>query len=95
MFSTPLPDPALHPAMMASARHAFDLLRASATQMPGAQQPDLDSLFIWSTMHGLASILQSPALHTLGLPADVLGTATDHTLGRIGRAMGIPPDEAD
>ncbi|MDX2137340.1 MAG: TetR/AcrR family transcriptional regulator [Chloroflexota bacterium] len=93
MFGTPLPDPAQHPAMMASARHAFDLLLVAVThKVPAdhAMTPDnvmQDALFIWATLHGLASILQADALHTLALPPAVLEDMIAHTLLRIGRAL--------
>lgn len=95
MFNTPLPDPTRHPQMMASARHAFDLLREGVGQLPPdpAHQPDLDSLYIWSTLHGLASILQSHALHTLTLSDELLAHAADHALMRIGLGLGL--DEVD
>ncbi len=98
MFGTPLPDPAGHPAMMASARHAFALLRdglarmhAEAGRAPPADAVDGDALFVWGTLHGLASVRHAPALATLGLPTAVLGGAEAHTLARIGAALAAPP----
>jgi AcrR family transcriptional regulator len=91
MFNTPLPNPTEHPQMMESARHAFDLLRQGVLNLSNssAGHPDLDSLYIWSTLHGLASILHSHALETLSLPDDLLGRAADHALLRIGKALGV------
>ncbi len=66
MFNTPLPDPRQHPRMMRNAHHAFSILRnrlqgmpLRQTEPPSAKTADLDAMFIWSTLHGLSSILQS------------------------------------
>jgi len=98
MFGTPLPDPDLHPEMMRSAQHAFSLLRDDlariATEQGSPEGPEgateLDALFVWATMHGLASILHSHALDTLGLSASVLADAVPHALRRIGAALPSP-----
>lgn len=102
MFGTPLPDPANHPEMMRSARHAFSLLRDCLSRMPLqlVDEPsrlalELDALFVWSTMHGISSILQAHALETLDLPAEVLSGAPEHTLKRIGFALGVETSEED
>lgn len=97
MFGTALPDPTQHPEMLASARQAFGLLHACimrihaarAAQEGGwqgvvdAQQTALDALFIWSSLHGLAGILNGQTLHTLGLPDTVLDAASAHIMARV------------
>lgn len=102
MFGTPLPDPQAHPEMMQSAQHAFNLLRDCIAELsPDAttgHPAELDALFIWSTLHGLASVLHSPAMDTLTLPDALLNAAPEHLLMRIGAAMGLdhtmqPPDD--
>jgi AcrR family transcriptional regulator len=103
MFGTPLPDPAEHPAMMASARHAFALLRVGLTRMhaeagrvlPG-DAVDQDAVFVWGTLHGLASVRHAPALRTLGLSAAVLAGAEVRALAGVGAALaaGAPPGGA-
>lgn len=100
MFGTPLPNPADHPAMLQAARHAFSLLcdtlarrHTDATGQQVTVDDDrirLDALFIWSAMHGLASIREAPALDTLDLPPELLQAATPHVLQRLGQAL-IPP----
>jgi AcrR family transcriptional regulator len=94
MFGTPLPDPAEHPAMMASARHAFALLRdglarmhAEAGRTPPHDAVDQDALFVWGTLHGLASVRHAPALGTLELSAPVLAGAEARALAGIGVAL--------
>jgi AcrR family transcriptional regulator len=86
MFGGPVPDPSQHPAMMARAQHAFGLLRASlAGRRPDADDAsvDLDALFVWASVHGIATILQSPSIATLQLPATTLAAAETHVLSRI------------
>ncbi len=93
MFGTPLPDPAEHPEMMAKAEHAFATLKETIARLPGRKSDadvDLDALFAWSVVHGLASILQRPAAERLGLRKATISEATAHTLGRIADALGRP-----
>jgi hypothetical protein len=87
--------------MMRSAQHAFSLLRDCLTQMfadagqaSAKNAVELDALFIWSTMHGLASILQTSAIRTLALPSAVLAATASHTLQRIGIALSTGPRAA-
>ncbi len=90
LFSTPLPDPASHPEMMAEARHAFQLLYADIGWVkPGASDTErqLDALFVWATVHGLASLMQTAALDQIGLDPGVLDQAMPHALHRIGKAL--------
>ena len=94
MFETPLPDPGEHPAMKAAAQRAFGLLVTAIEQLPldgpraRRDAPvDLDALFVWSAIHGLVSILNSPAIQTLDFPAETFRAAVPHTLACIGRAI--------
>ena len=93
MFGTPLPDPQKHPEMMAQAQDAFGLLRQGIARLPREEESspdriDFDALFVWSVIHGLASILQSHAIETLELPQEVLEGAAPEVLQRIGSALG-------
>jgi AcrR family transcriptional regulator len=91
MFGTPLPNPAEHPEMMAKAEHAFATLRETISKLPrniSQEDVDLDALFTWSVVHGLASILQTRATQQLGLRKATITDATAHTLGRIADALG-------
>jgi len=88
MFNTPWPPAAQHPALAEQARHAFDILvgvleRVHARHTDASDRARLDALFVWSTMHGLASILASDALTGIGLPAGVVERTTDHVMSRI------------
>jgi AcrR family transcriptional regulator len=94
MFGTPLPDGQLHPEMMTEAKHAFELLCESlsrkaraAGRKPARETILLDALFIWSGLHGLASILGSSTTDTLQLPKSVLAKAPQHMLSRFGDAL--------
>lgn len=91
MFGTPLPNPAEHPEMIAKADHAFATLRETISKLPRSisqEDVDLDALFTWSVVHGLASILQTRATQQLGLRKATITEATAHTLGRIADALG-------
>jgi AcrR family transcriptional regulator len=87
LFGTPLPDPEQHPDMMASAQHAFALLRDCIDRMALPTPPELDALFVWSTMHGLASMLQTEAFNTLALPPDIIQNAVRHAMARVDSAL--------
>ncbi len=94
MFGDLLPDLKKHPDMMRQAKHAFALLndclaRLSAKDgVPASRSAvALDALFVWSSVHGLARILQSRAVQTLALPPDVVDAAAAHLVTRIGQAL--------
>jgi AcrR family transcriptional regulator len=91
MFGGPLPDPTAHPRVLAQARAAFDLLREGLAAERGAPAGDpevaRDALFVWASLHGLATILESEAVTRLDLVADEDPALLAHVLGRLGRAM--------
>jgi AcrR family transcriptional regulator len=92
MFGGRLPDPREHPEMLREAKHAFGILLGSVRDLHGGRASErdaqLDALFVWATVHGLATILETRALAQTGLPEETLRDALPHTLDRIGRAMG-------
>jgi AcrR family transcriptional regulator len=97
MFGATLPDPAAHPDMMQRAQHAFSLLRAGVAALPNRPPDaptDLDALFAWSAVHGLATLLHTHACQAAGFPTAVLADAGPHTLLRIGAALGQGPAPA-
>jgi AcrR family transcriptional regulator len=94
MFGTPMPEPERHPVMMAEARRAFGLLKDRLGDMPvrplaapALDDVDLDALFVWSAIHGLASILGSDILPTLGFTEHQTHQAVAHCLARIGASL--------
>lgn len=100
MFGTPLPDPAQHPEMMRQGRHAFSILQACilrirATQPESANvvSPDLDALFVWSLVHGMASILETSAGKALALPPALFTALEAHARRRLLTALGGEPGD--
>lgn len=87
MFGTPLPNPAQHPLMIEKAQVAFALLRAVIAQMPLPNDPDLNALFVWSTMHGLASIVQMQMFQKLSVSEHTLAEMVGHVLAGIDTAL--------
>jgi AcrR family transcriptional regulator len=93
MFGTPLPSEDAHPQMMKKARHAFGVLRSIVARLPGQRtqrQIDLDALFAWSAVHGLASITEMPAAAQAGFGPEALEHSSRHILKRIADALGAP-----
>jgi len=92
MFGTPWPQPAEHPSIASGAGHAFDVLRDVLRRMHGAGASaraavDLDAMFIWSTMHGLASIQQADVMAQLQLAPKVRTATVAHAMKMIAAAM--------
>ena len=98
IFGAVLPDPSEHTEMMQEARKAFAILLEGVARLHGldpaqkpARQTQLDALFIWASVHGLATILQTTALEEIGLGKLLLKDALPHSLECIGRAMARKP----
>ncbi len=94
MFNTPMPDPDAHPYMMRNAQRAFALLRDRLASMmlrpvdePHPSSANLDAMFVWSTLHGLASILQSDTLRTLQMSDFELQQAVARCFARLSLAL--------
>lgn len=97
MFATPLPDGEQHPGMVAAARRSFAILQSCVDRLHPEAAPDTrqrDALFIWSMIHGLASMYQSGALQTLPLGASVLGGMAEHVDARIRAAFAMPASQS-
>ncbi len=98
MFNTRLPDITEHPHMLAKAQHAFALLQRRLADMaladPHHEIADPvrhDALFIWSALHGFASLMQSDAIATIGLEEKEKAIA----LERLRRRMALALDPSD
>lgn len=94
MFETDLPAPQDHPEMLAQARQAFDMLVKALSALPERQtaeraQIHSEALFIWSCLHGAASLERSQALETLTLEASVREAHQQNTLSAISRALDL------
>ena len=92
MFGTPWPEPAIHPALVRDAVHAFDILRGVLRRVHGAgasqrAKVDLDAMFIWVTMHGLATIGHSDVVEYLGLAPKVSSNTVEHVMKMVSLAM--------
>jgi hypothetical protein len=92
MFGTAWPEAAQHPELIENAKHAFDLLRQNLRRKHGNEpashtQADLDALFIWSALHGMASIRHADVMRHLDLVPGVDQAFARNTLTRIGQAM--------
>jgi AcrR family transcriptional regulator len=92
MFGTPWPEPAAHAGLVKDAVHAFDVLRVVLRRVHGAgaaqrAKVDLDAMFIWSNMHGLASIMQANVMAHLELAPKVSAKAGEHIMHMMSLAM--------
>ncbi len=94
MFSTPWPQAAEQAELTADANQAFDTLRRVMARVHGVKSPtqavDLDALFVWSTMHGLAGILSANCTTHLTLSSSVHKKAVAHVMGLIERGLSDP-----
>jgi AcrR family transcriptional regulator len=95
MFGSPLPDSGNHPNMMRQAKHAFALLCNALERKDRRdhrrrthEEIVLDALFIWSGLHGLASIASSSMVKTLGVSQKTMQKAHGHMLMRFGTGIG-------
>jgi len=80
------------PELIRDALHAFNLLREALGRLHGntkaaKEKRDLDALFVWSTMHGLVSIVQCNAMQDLQLPAKLQAKVPQHVFAMIRAAL--------
>lgn len=99
MFNTPLPDGVTHPDMLARAEYAFDLLYARLETLPLRDPEHLiadpikhDAMFIWSALHGLASLMQSDATKTVGMTEAEKAVAVERLMKRLSMSL-VPTDQ--
>ena len=92
MFATPLPTPEAHPEMMSEARRAFGILYDTLAALPNHAERNVasDALFVWSTMHGLASIMKTRLGNEMGLTDAAIPRTSRYVLDMIGKALGAP-----
>lgn len=95
MFGTPWPEGAADAALVRDASHAFDILRGVLRRVHGdhpqqRELVDLDALFIWSSMHGLAGVMHGDSIDKLGIAPAVLQRATMHIMDMVGRGLSAP-----
>lgn len=90
MFGSPWPEVDEEPGLVKDCRHAFNVLREALQPMypaDSAAQIDADAMFIWSTMHGVASILQSKAVQHLALSGAAASNFVQHAMDMIELAV--------
>lgn len=97
MFSTTWPESAEQLDLVSDATHAFDILRGVLRRLHGdaaaaREKVDLDALYIWSTVHGVAGVMNGQCIDKLQLKPKVLKQAVQHAMGRMGAGLaGDPP----
>ena len=101
MFSSKLPDPDRYPDMVQSGGRTFDILReglarafTSVGKTTTGEALDLDALFVWSSVHGLACLTQGKAFSSLVVSPWTLDVMGRHVLMRVGAGIGlVRPEE--
>ena len=99
MFGTPWPEPAAHPELVKHAVHAFDVLRQQlmkrhGERKDGKKQAELEAMFIWAALHGLATIEQSNVMQHLVLSKGVQAQSKDFMMVMIQSALASGTSEA-
>lgn len=92
MFSTSWPNSAEDKDLIKDASYAFDILLRVLRRMHGdgpavREAVELDALFIWSTVHGVAGVLNGPCVNKIELGNGVLNKAVAHAMERMRRGM--------
>jgi AcrR family transcriptional regulator len=92
MFGTPWPTVGEELGLAEDAIHAFDVLRRVLRRIHGEQAAmrqriDLDAMFIWANMHGIATITQSNVMAHLKLAPKVESSAVEHVFKMVAAAM--------
>lgn len=92
MFGTPWPEPAAHPELVKHAVHAFDVLRQNLLKQHGKKkgakkQAELEAMFIWSALHGLATIEHSNVMQHRVLSKGVQTQSKDFMMFMIQTAL--------
>lgn len=91
MFGNDWPEAAEYAEMYRAGLRGFDVLRAALRRLYGKGVPkakvDADAMFVWSSIHGLVSILQVSCCEHLDLAAKVEAGLADHQLQMITAAL--------
>ena len=88
MFSTTWPESAAKADLVRDATHAFDVLRGVLRRIHGesaAQREavELDARYIWSSVHGLAGVMNGQCIDRIELKSTVLKQAVRHAMARM------------
>lgn len=92
MFGTAWPAVAADSMMLADARYSFDVLRQALEPLfvkllNSTEKIDAAAMFMWSTLHGLASIMQSQTLYSLDLHPKFIENAEEQVMTLIDSAL--------
>lgn len=90
MFMTTWPETARTVGLSKDARASFDILcsrLAGIKDYSSPQQRDKDAMFVWSTIHGIASVLESEAMNYLSFDEETAREAVDHVRALIDHAI--------
>ena len=73
---------------MTDATHAFNVLRGVLQRLHGdgaaaRDQVDMDALYIWSTVQGVAGVMNGECVHRMDLKARVVERAVQHVMERM------------
>ncbi len=91
MFSTPWPDEANTPGFIENAQAAFNVLKERLRERYPSRSDyniDLDAMFVWSAIHGIATVEQSDAMKHLSFDAEKQSAAIVHAMASIERSLG-------
>jgi AcrR family transcriptional regulator len=99
MFSTPKPTGIDRPDLLSDARRAFDILREALNRVHGvgegqSTESDLDAMFVWATMHGLATITQNNPVEKLMSHKSNAARLTQHVMKRVESGLASSPTGA-
>ena len=93
MFMTSWPSEARNLGLGNDARVAFDVLGERLQAVRPSSNPlerDRDAMFVWSAIHGMASVLQSEAMQYLSFSADEAEASVMHAMEMIDAALSGP-----
>ncbi|MEM1431803.1 MAG: TetR/AcrR family transcriptional regulator [Pseudomonadota bacterium] len=98
MFMTTWPNEARGFGLASDSRAAFDVLgeRLQAVRpYDSSAERDRDAMFVWSAIHGIASVLQSEAMHYLSFSPSEAEAAVAHARSMIDRAIARVSDRQE
>jgi len=90
MFMTSWPEEARALGLASDARAAFDVLGArlqAVRPYDSDTERDRDAMFVWSAIHGVASVLQSEAMEYLSFSPPETDAAVTHAMSMIDLAL--------
>jgi AcrR family transcriptional regulator len=91
MFAVTWPDVASGSELNSDATYAFDILRRALRRLYGPEvaerQIDMDSMYVWSSMHGLAMIMHSSVMDHIQLDTAAPQEVPEHVMQRICDAL--------